>query len=47
MKHSREQKLSATFGALPAAQIIHTISRFEDQEVNNPMAQTVHKSELK
>ena len=29
MKHSKWQSLSATFGALPRAQIMHTICRFE------------------
>ena len=47
MKHSRGQKLSATFGALPGAQFIYTICRFEAWEVINPTLQTVHDSELK
>ena len=38
--------ISATFGALPEVQFIHAICRFEAQ-VNNPMLQTVHDSELK
>ena len=29
MKHSKGQSLSATFGALPGAQFMHTICRFE------------------
>ncbi|WJZ96354.1 hypothetical protein VitviT2T_015047 [Vitis vinifera] len=32
MKHSRGQQLSATFGALPGAQFMHTICRFEARE---------------
>ena len=47
MKHSRGQPLSATSGALPGAQNIHTIFRFEAREVKSPTLQTVHKSELK
>ena len=47
MKHSRGQSLSATFGALPGAQFMHTICRFEAREVRNPMLQTVHNSKLK
>ena len=39
--------MSATFGALPEVQFIHSICRFEDQEVNNPTLQTVHELELK
>ena len=38
--------ISATFGALPEVQFIHSICHFEDREVNNPILQTVHKSEL-
>ena len=37
----------ATFGALPGVQFMYAICRFEDQEVNNLMLQTVHDSELK
>ena len=37
----------ATFGALPGVQFMHAIFHFEAQEVNNPMLQTVHDSELK
>ena len=47
MKHSRGQSLSATFGALPGGQFMHTICRFEAREVRNPMLQTVCNSELK
>ena len=39
--------ISATFGALPEVQFMHAICHFEAQEVNNPMLQTVHDSELK
>nr|CAN65945.1 hypothetical protein VITISV_037142 [Vitis vinifera] len=39
--------ISATFGALPEVQFIHAICHFEDQEVKNPMLQTVRDSELK
>ena len=39
--------ISATFGALPRVQIMHSICGFEAQEVKNPMLQTVHDSELK
>ena len=39
--------ISATFGALSEVQFMHAICRFESQEVNNPMLQTVHNSELK
>ena len=39
--------ISATFGALPEVDFIHAICRFEDQEVKNPMLQTVCESELK
>ena len=39
--------MSATFGALPGVQIMHAICRFEAQEVNNPIIQTVRNSELK
>ena len=39
--------MSATFGALPEVQFIHSICRFEDQEVKNPILQTVRDSELK
>ena len=35
------------FGALPGAQIIHTICRFEAREFKSPMLQTVHDLELK
>ena len=37
----------ATLGALPEVQFMHTICRFEAQEVNNPILQMVHDSELK
>ena len=37
MKNSRGQKLLDTFEALPGAQFMHTICRFEAWEVNNPM----------
>ena len=47
MKHSRGQSLSATFGALPEVQFMHTICRFEAQEVSNPMLQMVRNLELK
>ncbi|KAL6349825.1 hypothetical protein AAG906_001712 [Vitis piasezkii] len=36
--------MSATFGALPGVQFIHSICHFEDQEVNNLMLQTVSTS---
>ena len=39
--------MSATFGALPEVQFMHAIFRFESQEVNNPMLQTVRELELK
>ena len=39
--------ISATFGVLPEVQFMHALCRFEDREVNNPMLQTVRKSELK
>ena len=39
--------ISATFGALPEVQFMHAIFHFEAQEVNNPILQTVHNSELK
>ena len=39
--------MSATFGVLPEVQFIHAICRFEAQEVNNPMLQTVRNLELK
>ena len=38
--------MSATFGALPGVQFMHAICRFEAQEVNNPMLQTLCNSEL-
>ena len=47
MKHSGEQQMSATFGALPGAQIMHNICRFEAWEVSNPTLQMVHDLELK
>ena len=47
MKNSRGQPLLDTFGALPGAQLIHTICRFEAQEVRNPTLQAVHNLELK
>ena len=37
----------ATFGALPGVQFMHATCRFEDQEVNDPILQMVHDSELK
>ena len=37
----------ATFEALPGVKFKHDICHFEAQEVNNPMPQTVHDSELK
>ena len=40
MKHLRGQQLSTTFGALPGAQLMHTICCFEAREVSNPMHQT-------
>ena len=39
--------ISATFGALPEVQFMNAICHFEDQEVKNPILQTVHDSELK
>ena len=39
--------MSTTFGALPGVQFMHAICRFEAQEVNNPILQTVHDLELK
>ena len=39
--------MSATFGALTEVQFMHSICRFEAQEVNNPMFQTMHNLELK
>ena len=39
--------IAATFGVLPKVQFMHALCRFEDREVNNPMLQTVRKSELK
>ena len=39
--------MSATFGAPREVQFMHAICRFEAQEVNNPMLQTVCNSELK
>ncbi|RVW89484.1 hypothetical protein CK203_043623 [Vitis vinifera] len=36
-----------TFGALPEVHFLHSIYHFKAQEVNNPMLQTVHDSELK
>ena len=39
--------MSATFGELPEVQFMYAICSFEAQEVNNPMLQTVHNSELK
>ena len=39
--------MSDTFGALPGVQFMHTICRFEAQEVKNPILQMVHDSELK
>ena len=42
-----ESVMSANFGALPEVQFMHAIFRFEDQEVNDPMIQTVHNLELK
>ena len=39
--------MSATFGALSEVQFMHAICRFEGQEVNNPMIQTLHNLELK
>ena len=47
MKNSRGCQLFDTFGALPGVHLMHTICRLESQEVNNPMLQTVHESELK
>ena len=47
MKHLRGQQLSATFGALPGAQIMHTICRFEAWDVINPTLQMVYNLELK
>ena len=47
MKYSRGQQLLDTFGVLLRAQFMHTICRFEAQEVNNPMLQMMHDSELK
>ena len=47
MKNPRGHQLFDTFGALPEVQFIHAICRFEDQEVKNPMLQTVRESELK
>ena len=35
------------FGALPRAQIMHTICQFESWEVRSPMLQMVHDLELK
>ena len=37
----------ATFRALPGVQFIYAICRFEAQEVNNPMLQTMCDSEFK
>ena len=39
--------MSATFRALPGVQFIYAICRFEAQEVNNPMLQTMCDSEFK
>ena len=39
--------VSATFEALSEGQFMHAICRFEVQEVNNPMLQTVCNLELK
>ena len=39
--------MSVTFGELSGVQFMHTICRFEAQEVNNPILQMVHDSELK
>ena len=39
--------MSATFGALSEVQLMNSICRFEAQEVNNPILQTVHNLELK
>ena len=39
--------VEATFGALSEVQMMQAIYHFKDQEVNNPMLQTVHDSELK
>ena len=36
-----------TFGALPEVHFLHSIYHFKDQEVKNPMLQTVRNSELK
>ena len=36
-----------TFGALPEVHFLHSIYHFKDQEVKNPMLQTVRDSELK
>ena len=38
--------VAATFGALSEVQLMHAIYHFKAQEVNNPMLQTVHNSEL-
>ena len=47
MKNSSGHQLLDTFGALTRAHLMHTICRFESQEVSNPTLQTVHESELK
>ena len=39
--------VAATFGVLYEVQMMHAIYHFKAQEVNNPMLQTVHDSELK
>ncbi|WJZ96616.1 hypothetical protein VitviT2T_015284 [Vitis vinifera] len=39
--------VAATFGALSEVQMMQVIYHFKAQEVNNPMLQTVHDSELK
>ena len=39
--------VAATFGALSEVQMMHAIYHFKDQEVNNPILQTVCNSELK
>ena len=47
MKNSRGCQLFDTFGALPGVHLMHTICRFEAQEVSNSTLQMAHKSELK
>ena len=39
--------VAATFGALSEVQLMYAIYHFKAQEVNNPILQTVHNSELK